>query len=337
MEARGLNLKDLLASFSEVSNKRFSITLNLASLESIMKPIREGREELTQKHLNTIKQDWTFLKWWKIPEIEATEMNCLNEVFASLGPHDKRAITVLYNSFMNIEIVSCLLRFACPEYYGIFSPPVENLLNIRGEYQTAKYLNYLVALEELKEAYSFERIADVDMALWTLANILNSSKLRFDPRYHEIYESYPASFNTVKKIMARNSLAILWQERPPYLEMSALFLETDPEIAGVMLGKAIESFIRKRSKTNGIKEKLLVKGGTRYISLPEICGELVQKKDITKAECQEIGDWRDIRNASVHGSRIFQDETELEQIREKINEAIKGLSELMKRIEERKA
>jgi len=184
------NLEQLLTHFPDIGEKRFSITLDLPALENVMKPIREGKKEFSLKHLVSIKEDSGFLKWWKMPEISEEELKVFKGAFINLEPKDKKITNMLFDLFKNIEIVSCILRFIDPQNYGILSPPVENLLNIKGAYQIEKYLNYLNDLEELKEAYDFKRIADVDMSLWTLANILNSSWLRFKPMYYEIYENY---------------------------------------------------------------------------------------------------------------------------------------------------
>lgn len=231
------------------------------------------------------------------------DFNNIKGVFIVLKPRDKDVIGKLFELLKNIEIVSCVLRFIDPENYGILSPPVENILNIKGKHQTEKYLNYLSDLEELKEEYDFERIADVDMTLWALANIINYSMLRYHPVYSNIYEEYEQTANPVKIIMARNSLEQIKKEKPLY--KAELFLDSDFVTSGLIAGRELDLFTKELCDNNGIKRVERTRGRNyRYLSIPELAEKLAIIKIITKEEEDRIKFFWDIRCDLTHEFEI---------------------------------
>jgi hypothetical protein len=51
----------------------------------------------------------------------------------------------------NIELVSIVLRFVDPYNFGMFTPPVEKLLETKREYNYVEtYINYLNDLKKIK-------------------------------------------------------------------------------------------------------------------------------------------------------------------------------------------
>ena len=85
-----------------------------------------------------------------------------------LGKKEENLIGELLHAFKAIELVSIILRFIRPEKYAIFSTPTEMLLEIRRGSPVETYVNYLTDLRLIQKRYGFERVADVDMALWVL-------------------------------------------------------------------------------------------------------------------------------------------------------------------------
>lgn len=237
------DLNECLEQFQNVGEIIQGIRMNLSAIEGLLNPIRTGVKEFSIEYLDIVKDErekyWKFLKWWRLPQLSEGEVSRLKRIFVKLEPQNKEVIEILYDIFKNIEIVSCLLRFVDPFDYGIFSPPVENLLNCQGNDAVSRYLNYLSDLEELKKTYRFWRIADVDMALWTLSNILNYSVLREYPKYEDIHTKYIQTTNPIKKIMARNSLEQTFHEND-YLNLAELFLEQDIVISGMLAGRDLE-------------------------------------------------------------------------------------------------
>lgn len=248
------DLKKYWAHFPIVSQRELGGP-KMRELESIFAPLKAGSAEFGLSHIDIIKDEdsryWRFLYWWKMPEISEADISDLKNAFYKIQAFDEALITRLFNLLKNIEIVSCLLRFISPEDYAIFSTPVEDLLNIKGRTPIIKYNAYLRDLNELKSHYQFTRIADVDMALWTLARILNSESLREKAPYKELYECYWREPNPVKRIMAKNALDQIWGERR-YVHIADLFLQTDFIVAGILAGRELELHIKKMCQARNI-------------------------------------------------------------------------------------
>jgi len=318
MENKEFNLKQLLNHFSEIGGKRWGITLQLNKLENVFKPVKEGQEELSLKHIVVIRDDWAFMNWWKMPEIKEEDLVPLKGDFVKLKPKDESVIGKLFDLLKNIEIVSCVLRFIDPQNYGIFSPPVENILKVLGKHQIEKYLNYLGHLTELKEEYDFERIADVDMALWVLANIINYSYIRHHPVFSVIYKEYERTTNLVKKIMARNSLEGIRQEKPLY--KAELFLDSDHIVAGLIAGRELDLFVKGLCRRNGIKPiERKEPGKIRHKLIPELLEELFDKRLIKREEFEELKYWWYVRCDLIHEQDILVGRTEIKKMIDIIN------------------
>lgn len=320
MRQREFDLKQLLYHFSDISGMRWGITFQIDKLEKVFSPVKNGQEGLALKHVIAVRDDYAFMNWWKMPEIREDDLIPLQGVFVHVGPKDVAVIGRLFDLLKNIEIVSCVLRFTDPKNYGILSPPVENILSIKGKNPIEKYINYLSDLEELKERYGFERIADVDMALWALSNIINYSYLRHHPEYSKIFEDYEQTTNLVKRIMARNSLERIKEEKPLY--KAELFLDSDHIVAGLIAGRELGLFIKELCSRHGIKVvERTVKKDVRFLSTPELSDKLEEVKVISKEEKNNIGEWWRIRCCLIH-------EEEKSVSREEIETMIEGIGRL---------
>ena len=75
-----------------------------------------------------------------------------------------------------IENVSVVLRYVNPLQYGIISPPVEKVLEVRrGRTEVETYLNYLRDIRDVRDHHGLARAADADMALWVVQERILSS------------------------------------------------------------------------------------------------------------------------------------------------------------------
>jgi len=313
MEEKKFDLKQLLDHFSDIGGKRWGITLQLERFEKLFSPVKEGREELSLKHLIAIRDDYAFANWWKMPEIYEEDLVPLKGVFIRLKPQDREVIGKLFDLLMNIEIVSCVLRFIDPQNYGILSPPVENILDVRGRHKIVRYVNYLGHLEELKNEYNFERIADVDMALWSLANILNYSYLRHHSVYSKIYDEYKQTANLVKKIMADNALAQLKEEKPLY--KAELFLDSDYVIAGLIAGRELDLLVKHLCGKYGINLKRRKKTGELIPrTIYELADKLADEKWISREEKTDIEEWWKLRCDITHKDEITVSRAEVKKM-----------------------
>jgi len=324
MSSDNFNLKRVGKYFIEVAQKLQHKTLRLDLIEEKMKGVADGQEEFSIEHLNIIKDEdekyWRFLRWWRLPEIKQKEFEKLKGKFVGLGQKNEEVVQTLFNMLKNIEIVSCVLRFICPDYYGILSSPVENLLNVKGKNPVEKYLNYLDNLTELRDEYGFSRIADVDMALWTLANILNYSELRTDPKIKEQYTLYMKKTNSVKKIMARNSLEQIWEEKS-YLYIAELVWDTDYIVAGILARRELELFVRRACMRYGISEK---DEKVNYRKFCDLVNGLKTKRIINEDECKSMRALYKMGSNLAHGREHLVSKNQTKDMLTKIGHFLKN-------------
>src|SRR5262249_55220651 len=124
------------------------------------------------------RKHWWFQRYWVLPSVEEIKTELTDGKFdfwhlsrKNEGSRKERGILEeLVHVFRSIELVSIILRFIRPESFGILSPPVERVLDVRrGSSGVETYLNYLRNLRQIRDHYpGLKRAADADMALWVL-------------------------------------------------------------------------------------------------------------------------------------------------------------------------
>ena len=159
---------------------------------------------------------------------------------------DREIVKNLLAVFIHIEPVSMVLRFARPKQFGIYSSPVAALLGVRPRRKpTATYTAYLKSLRELRDARGFERIADVEMALWALWGVrvgVVGGRLEGDgPR--ALSEGFEQDI-ALLQIHARNLTVQLFSEKPK-LTLAEALLTTNVPLAGQIAGIEFEQLMGK--------------------------------------------------------------------------------------------
>jgi len=168
--------------------------------------------------------------------------------FQTLPKNEERVIEDLLEAFHQIELVSVILRFVVPEYYGILSPPVEKVLGI-GPFgrHSERYLAYLNDLRDIKKTRNFRSAAEVDMALWVLqVGVLDDDLLK-RVLSDEEYESLRGGFRNdpqLREVRVRNLTRRLFSEMSR-AELSEALLATDLELAGQLAGIQFEQDVRR--------------------------------------------------------------------------------------------
>lgn len=196
---------------------------------------------------------------------------------------DREIVKNLLDVFLQIEPVSMVLRFARPKQFGIYSSPVAELLGIRPRRKkTATYAAYLKSLRELRDARGFERIADVEMALWGVQVGVVEDRLEGDePK--ALLEAFARDVS-LRQIHARNLTVQLFSETPK-LKLAEALLTTNVPLAGQIAGIEFEQLMGKWVRGQPWKETL--------------------KRMIDRSGCkdEERGDLhraRRIRNKAIH-------------------------------------
>ena len=204
------------------------------------------------------------------------------------------AIERLYTLFRQIEPVSVILRFVAPAHYGILSPPVENLLGLASfRSHTQSYLHYLGDLDRIGRDREFERVADVDMALWVL--VVGVQDKRLENRIpHAEFDDLGRRFRRdagLQQIRVKNLTRQLFVEltRP---ELAEALLTTDVRLAAQIAGVEFESSVRR-----------LVPADSSL--------RLAELTRIARSKGYKVADWNDaiaIRNKAMHPSKIRKKE-----------------------------
>lgn len=162
-----------LGCFDEVFYNKFGRSLKFEKLEVVFSGLKGKARPLSYKKIKSLvnKKYWIFDDYWMIPGWWKSRkgLKLTKGLFENLPDNEKQAISVLFDIFKNIEVVSIILRFVDPQNFGIISPPVRYALRQAAkETYVEEYLDYLKTLRSYSREYGFERIADADMALWAL-------------------------------------------------------------------------------------------------------------------------------------------------------------------------
>jgi hypothetical protein len=241
-------LQDCLKAFGEVTKEKFGTEFNYAAIEEDVAHLRDQRRPLTYDDLRYFEspRNWEFRIWWVFPpERHVTpELKRRKFDFWNLPKNERSLIESLLDVFKSIELVSIILRFVRPDHFGIISPPVERILEVRrGSNAADTYLNYIGDLRKIKEHYHFERLADADMALWVLHERCVGSTPEEATRME--YRNDPF----MRELQAKN-LMERFLEDSSYAQLARSLLPINHVLAGQLGGIEFEQLVRKRVPRN---------------------------------------------------------------------------------------
>ena len=252
-------------------------------------------------------QTWTYLRWWPRLSTQIEQPIRLPPDLRSRQAK-RRAIEDLQERLKHIEVVSVVLRFVCPEEFGILSPPVVSLLNMapaEGEDYVDHFLRYLSVLRDVLGHYQFfSRIADVDMALWSAAHL---SRL---PKYARLAEEMfkDQYFQEIRLQNMLEGLGEHWGSTDrEQLVLGRVMLKHDHLLATLVAARCYESVVRK------IAESLQV-SSERKEHEEDTLGYLISKLEAKSRKLSGLGisasdlqRWRICRNDVVHLRPIARD------------------------------
>ena len=277
-------VKKSLELFPKLTGIMFGWEYNMAEIENKLSNVRED-DCLNKNDLLRIRdaEEWDYKKFW--PDLmRAIDLNKpIRGIFRLGWEKRKKTISELYKRFLNIEVVSVLLRFVDPQNYAILSPPVEKFFLLQPKDDHVEYyINYLNLLKKTSRHFQLtNRIADVDMALWCLTYILkNWNEEEFCTKWTEedksiielIIYRYKSDLY-FKKIRLSEVLKQAYQDiKEGECEPNRIFLAEcldseviDPELAMIILSYSFESLLWKLIEETGRAEE--------YIYIREIEGQ----------------------------------------------------------------
>ncbi len=282
----------------DIAERLFAQRLDLAQVERELLPART-HHQIGSSDVRIIEETpaWNYPQWWPKLSSQITESVAIPPNFGD-AKAKKLAVQRLHDALKHIEVVSVVLRFLCPEDFGILSPPVASLLNLvplQNKDETDYYLRYLSVLEDLREHYKvFARVADVDMALWSAAHLFSEHRSIADEMYADDY------FREVRLRNLLEGFGRRWgrtdRER---LVLAKVFLEHDHGLAALIAGRCYESTVRRIAEGLGFgpRNRRLLKGEfdrlVRNVSREHEIVELPVTLD-------EMKRWKQSRDEAVH-------------------------------------
>jgi len=283
-------LKQCLNDFREVTEQKYGTPCDFDAIEASVASLGEQRP-LTYEELRVFQspdQVW-FQKHWQLPpEDNVTRaLKGQNFDFRNLPNKESDLIGALLGVFQHIELVSIILRFVKPDCYGIVSPPVERILDVRHGGSTVKtYLNYLRDLREVRRYHHFKRTADADMALWVLHERYSSKPE--DPIWRA-YEADPFML----RLRAKNLMTHFLNGSIPYPELANALSETDRRLAAQIAGIAFEQKVRQQAARD-----LRESGDDKDLSA--LIDEFRRVGLIDRGTWEEWHEARRVRNKAIH-------------------------------------
>jgi len=274
---------------------------NLSQVEDLVNQTRQGWE-VNRRVLEIIEDPdsgWDYPKWFPRLSAQLEQPFPLpTHIYSQQGK--RAAVKSLHEAIKNIEIVSVILRFMCPDVFGIFSPPVASFLRLSPlPSPIDTYLMYLNVLKNFVEHYKvLKRVADIDMALWSAAHLVH------DPAYAPLKEEMYGDefFHETRLRNLLKGLEGFWRRTGMQrLIFARVVLERDHVLASVIFARVYESVLREMMEYHG-----LLKGVIQKIDLA-LVQQIERRSEIASLGLQQgqlEALWK-LRNKAVHGELDF--------------------------------
>lgn len=296
--------------YKNIAIQKYGNFVNYEKIEKDLMELKEG-VALTYNHLMIISdvKNWpSFKKWYIWPETGRL-INGLKGIkkrlFVPLNDYDNQnnikqkeidteLFSELFNVFKSIGLVSIILRFIDPVHYGMYSPPVAHFLNSpRGSSYLEEYLKYLETLRETQKTISFNKVAHVDMVIWTVSKKeeyeleINDKDLdNFYTHIKDITENNPSNV-TIAQLESKTRLE----------EAKLLFKLKKYNRAAESIGKAFEKAITIQCEENRVYEEFNERG--ERVSLAKHIDRLL---DASGMKIPKLQDVNILRNLAAHAS-----------------------------------
>ena len=210
----------------------------------------KAKGQVGPKELQLIEEssDFPYPQWWREHSNQFGEPLALPERLDS-REEKENAVSTLQERVKHIEVVSIILRFLFPEEFGIMSPPVTNLLNLVSlRSHEEQYLRYLSVLEDFRQHYGLERIADVDMALWVAAHRDLTGYGALSEEMHR-----DEHFQKVRLKNMVEGLGRHWERTErARLTLAEVLLEQDHVLAALVAARCFESWVKEKAREKRI-------------------------------------------------------------------------------------
>lgn len=292
-------LQECFKLYPDITQLRLGQRYDLLQVEREVRQARSGCSVDAQV-LQIIENStgWTYPSWWppfseKIKEPIALPANLF------LPNAKQEAVKLVHSRLRHIEVVSVVLRFLCPDEFGILSPPVMNLVNLpRARSHVELYGRYLSLLVKLRDHYGvLGKAAHVDMALWSAAN-LDSIKHR--SLWEEIL--HDAHFQEICLSNMLEGFGTAWgQTDRERLMLAEMLLRHDYILSALIAARCFEAMVHRMARRWNVSP-------TEPTQEAEYLSALVHKMaNCKQRELSAMGlspfrltHWLHLRNRAVH-------------------------------------
>jgi hypothetical protein len=268
-------------------------------LAKVEEELLQGRHEwrVGRRELEIIETSdaWDYPKWWpRMSNQIERPITLPTHIHSEQGK--RTAIEALHDVLKNIEIVSVVLRFMCPEEFGIISPPVTSFLCFFPSPSPVDYYShYLKVLKGFAEHYGvFQRVADIDMALWSAAHL--SLDAAYVPLTEEMRNDEYLLEVRVANLIA--GLGRFWRRSEMQrIIFARVLIEHDHLLGAVIAARVYESVLREMMEYYGVLKGVFEKIDLTSVRQLERRSEFVSL-GLRPTELEEL--WK-LRNEAVHG------------------------------------
>jgi len=300
-------MKEFLLEFPTATERHTGMRQRLDIVESSVSEARQSREVTadTLKILENSK-DWNYPAWWPLLSKILEGPIALPLDFSAEGDR-KKAVQDLFNRLQHIEVVSIVLRFLFPEEFGIISPPVCALLYLPPLYDhVAYYMSYLGNLRLFGDHYDLDRIADVDMALWSAAHSQTDLTAIAQMMYQDEYFQeirLKNMFSGIGALRARSSGSPKEDRMlKEHLLVARALLSHDYILAALICGRTFEALVDIMSFQWGIPHGVNSWNQSEFRKRLKKIGQLGQFKELGYSFI-DLNRWWDRRNEATHPER----------------------------------
>jgi hypothetical protein len=231
-----------------------------------------------------------FARYWARPaERELDEILKKQRLYLAPIASDRDVVRSLLGVLHNTGIVSLVLRFVHPEYFGVFSTPVVNLLLMHRPSTVDLYLAFCEELREWQKRFRLASVAETELGLWTFHELTSG------PEPSAQAEEARAEFDADVWIQRRRAAQVLRPFFKKYgpLELARIFVEEQPKLAAKFAGEEYERRLRAVVRRVGLR--LGVKGAVEVLF-----DRLAQYDYITLEQKTRLRRVWEIRNRAVH-------------------------------------
>jgi hypothetical protein len=290
-------LQEFYKIYTEAIERHTGIAQNLSAVEHALDSERAGGI-ITPQILRIIEESpaWTYPWWWPRMSKLFQGAVLIPTNFRVEGSRHK-LIEEMWEHLHHIEVVSVILRFMCPEDFGVMSPPVVSFLHLTPQDNSvADYERYLKVLRIMRDRYGLLRIADTDMAIWSAAHLYmdrDFAALTEEMRRDEYFQQI------LLENIVQGWSGLTWQTGKRNLTLARVFLDQDYLLAALITGRVYEELLQELGRRWEVPPSMGKLGQSRTGALLD---RLKRHPDLQRlgTTARELDDWWDWRNSSIH-------------------------------------